>query len=64
MQQAEGAIEAARAAGADQGHAREELAGGRREVLKRAGEAVTERDYRLALNHALDARERAQNAAR
>ena len=29
-----------------------------------ANEAVTQRDYRLALNHALESREQAQNAAR
>ena len=32
--------------------------------MKRANEAVEQRDYRLALNNALDARERAQNAAK
>ena len=62
MQQAQGAIEAARAAGADQ-YARDEFAAAQ-DPLKRAGEAVAQRDYRLALNHALDSRERAQNAAK
>jgi hypothetical protein len=62
MQQAEGAIEAARAAGADQ-YARDELAAAQ-DLLKRSGEAVAQRDYRLALNYALDSREQAQNAAR
>jgi hypothetical protein len=62
MQQAEGAIEAARAVGADQ-YARDELAAAQ-DLLKRAGEAVAQRDYRLALNYALDSREQAQNAAR
>jgi hypothetical protein len=62
MQQAEGAIEAARAAGAST-YARDEFAAAQ-DLLKRAGEAVTQRDYRLALNYALDSREQAQNAAR
>ena len=62
MQQAEGAIEAARAVGADK-YARDELAAAQ-DLLKRAGEAVAQRDYRLALNYALDSREQAQNAAR
>jgi hypothetical protein len=62
MQQAEGAIETARAAGADQ-YARDEFAAAQ-DLLKRAGEAVAQRDYRLALNYALDSREQAQNAAR
>ncbi len=62
MQQAEGAIEAARAAGAEQ-YARDEFAAAQ-DLLKRAGEAVAQRDYRLALNYALDSREQAQNAAR
>jgi hypothetical protein len=62
MQQAQGAIDAARAAGADR-YAREEL-GAAQEALTHAREAVDERDYRLALNHALDSRERALNAAK
>src|SRR3954468_2621559 len=62
MQQAQGAIDAARAAGADQ-YAHEEFAAAQ-EALKHANEAVEQRDYRLALNHALDSRERAQNAAK
>jgi hypothetical protein len=62
MQQAEGAIEAARAAGADQ-YAREEFAAAE-DALRKAEEAVVLRDYRLALNHALDSRERAQTSAR
>ena len=62
MQQAQGAINAARAAGADQ-YAHDEFAAAE-EALKHAHEAVNERDYRLALNHALDSLERAQNAAR
>ena len=62
MQQAEGAIEAARAVGAEQ-YARDEFAAAQ-DLLKRAGEAVAQRDYRLALNYALDSREQAQSAAR
>jgi hypothetical protein len=60
--QAEGAIDAARAAGADV-YAREEFAAAQ-ESLKRSRDAVVERDYRLALTHAIDSRERAQNAAK
>jgi hypothetical protein len=62
MNQAQGAIDAARAAGAEQ-YAPEEY---RAAVasLQRAHEAVTQRDYRQALNFALDARERAHDAAR
>ena len=62
MQQAEGAIEAARAAGADR-YAHEEFVAAE-DALKKAGEAVALRDYRLALSHALDSRERAQTAAK
>jgi hypothetical protein len=62
MQQAQGAIDAARAAGAEQ-YAHEELAAAQ-DALKHAREAVDQRDYRLALNHALDSRERAQSAAK
>jgi len=62
MQQAQTAIEAARAAGADE-YAHDEFAGAE-DALKRARDAVDQRDYRLALNNALDARERAQNAAK
>ena len=60
IQQAQGAIDAARAAGADQ-FARDEFAAAE-DALKRSHDAVTQRDYRQALNNALDARERAQNA--
>lgn len=60
--QAEGAIEAARAAGADV-YAPEELAAAQT-ALKRYDDAVKIRDYRQALNHALDARERASAAAK
>jgi len=62
IQQAQGAIDAARAAGADQ-YGREEFAAAE-EALKRAHTAVDQRDYRQALNAALDARERAQAAAK
>ena len=62
IQQAQGAIDAARAAGADQ-YAREEFAAAE-EALKRSHDAVGQRDYRQALNTALDARERAQAAAK
>jgi hypothetical protein len=62
MQQAQGAIDAARAAGADQ-YARDEFAAAE-DALKRSHEAVDQRDYRQALNTALDARERAQEAAK
>ncbi|HEV8210909.1 MAG TPA: hypothetical protein VGP77_12335 [Vicinamibacterales bacterium] len=62
MQQAQGAIDAARAAGADQ-YARDEFAAAE-DALKRSHEAVDQRDYRQALNTALDAREHAQEAAK
>src|SRR5215210_920285 len=62
MQQAQAAVDAARAAGADQ-FAREEFAAAE-DALKKSHEAVTQRDYRLALNAALDARERAQTATK
>jgi len=62
LQQARTAIDAARTAGADQ-YAHDEFAGAE-EALKRANDAVAERDYRLALNYALDARERAQTATK
>lgn len=62
MDQAQGAIDAARAAGADE-YATTELEAAV-DALAKADEAVTERDYRLALNHALDSRERAQAAAK
>ncbi len=62
MHEAQGAIDAARAAGADR-YAPEEYQAAV-DALKRAEDAVAQRDYRLALNHALDSRERAQNSAR
>jgi len=62
IQQAQGAIDTARAAGADR-YAPAEFSAAL-DALKRANEAVADRDYRLALNNALDARERAQAAAK
>jgi hypothetical protein len=62
MQQAQGAIDAAIAAGAET-YAREEIAAAQ-SALTRADEAVGARDYRLALNHALDSGARARNAAK
>ena len=62
MDQAEGAIATARAAGAAQ-YASEEFSAAET-ALQRSHAAATERDFRQALNHALDARERAQTAAR
>jgi hypothetical protein len=62
MQQAQEAIEAARSAGAAD-YAADELSGAV-DALKRSHEAAEVSDYRLALNNAIDARERAQAAAR
>jgi len=62
MDQAQGAIDAARAAGADRYASGEYTAA--TDGLKRAQDAVTQGDYRQALNEALDSREHAQNAAR
>jgi flagellar hook-basal body complex protein FliE len=62
MNQARGAIDAARAAGAAE-YAREEYDAAVA-ALKRSEDAVAQRDYRQALNSALDSRERAQAAAR
>jgi hypothetical protein len=62
MDQAQGAIDAARAAGAER-YAPTEYAAAA-QALKQANDAVTGRDYRLALNYALESREQAQNAAR
>ena len=60
IQAAETAINAARTAGADR-YAAEEFTAAQ-EALTHAREAVDQRDYRLALNHALDSRERAETA--
>jgi len=62
MDQAQGAIDAARAAGADR-YATEQYEGAIKSLAS-ANDAVAQRDYRLALNHALESRERAQNAAK
>jgi len=62
LHQAQGAIDAARAAGADS-YATEEFTAAV-EALARAEAAAAQRDYRLALSQALDSRERAQNAAK
>lgn len=62
MNQAQGAIDAARAAGADRYASAELMAAV--DALKRSEEAVSQRDYRLALSHAIDSRERAQHAAK
>jgi Domain of unknown function (DUF4398) len=62
MDQAQGAIAAARAAGAER-YAKEELAAAV-DALRRSEEAVAQRDYRLALSLAIDAQSRAQNAAK
>jgi hypothetical protein len=62
MDQAQGAIDAARAAGADRYAATTYAAA--TDALKNANAAVAQRDYRLALNHAIESREQAQNAAR
>ena len=62
IDQAQGAIDAARAAGAER-YAPTEFAAAN-QALKQANDAVTSRDYRLALNYALESREEAQNAAR
>jgi Domain of unknown function (DUF4398) len=62
MHQAQGAIDAARAAGAAV-YAPAELKAAE-DALKQAEGAVAQRDYRQALNYALDSRERAQAAAK
>jgi hypothetical protein len=62
MDQAQGAIDAARAAGADRYATTEYSAAV--DALKNANDAVAVGDYRLALNFALESREQAQNAAR
>lgn len=62
MHEAQGALDAAKAAGAPQYAADEYQAAA--DALKRAQSAVSDRDYRSALNYALDSRERAQNAVK
>jgi hypothetical protein len=62
MDQAQGAIDAARAAGAEQYATTEYTAA--TTSLKNAHDAVAAGDYRLALDRALASHQRAQNAAR
>ena len=62
INQAQGAIDTARAAGADK-YAAEEYSAAQ-SALQKSHDAVGQRDYRQALSYALDARERAQDAAR
>lgn len=62
MQLAQGAIDAARAAGAER-YARDEFSAAQN-LLKQSYGAVEQGDYRLALNYALDSHEQAQNAAK
>lgn len=62
INRAQGAIDAARAAGAEQ-YAPEALATAT-SAMQQARDAVDQRDYRLALSRAVDAYDRAQEAAR
>ena len=62
IDRAQGALDAARAAGAER-YASEEFAAAT-SALQQAHEAVAGRDYRTALSRALTASERAQEAAR
>jgi len=62
MHQAQGAIDGARAAGADR-YAVDELSAAT-DALKRSEEAVTLNDYRLALSLAIESREAATRAAK
>jgi hypothetical protein len=62
LTRAQAAIEAARAAGADQ-YAAESFAAATT-TFRQAQEAVDQRDYRLALTRAVDATDRAEQAAR
>jgi hypothetical protein len=59
---AQGALDAARAAGADQ-YAQDAFTAAT-SALQQAHDAVQQRDYKLALTRAVDANERAQEAAR
>ena len=61
MNQAQGALDAARAAGAEQYAAAEFAAAVN--ALAQSEQAVTQNDFRLALNLAIDSRTRAQHAA-
>ena len=60
LQEAQQAIDEARASGADR-YSTEEFTAAQ-EAIKRSQAAVVARDYRQALNDALDARDRAQTA--
>ena len=62
LDQAQAAVEVAVSAGAER-FAPDDLAAART-ALVQARDAVTQRDYKLALNHALAGRDRAQTAAR
>ena len=62
IDQAQGTIDAARAAGADK-YAPDEYSAATAS-LQKAHDAVNQRDYRQALSYAIDARERGQDAAR
>jgi hypothetical protein len=62
IDRAQGAIEAARAAGAEQ-YAREPFAAATT-AMQETHDAVQQRDYRLALSRAIDANDRALEAAR
>lgn len=62
MHEAQGALDAARAAGAET-FANAEYRDAA-QALEQSQQAVAQRDYRLALRYALDARERSQDAAR
>lgn len=62
MDQAQDAIDAAQAAGADRYAITEYSAA--TEALENANTAVVARDHRLALSYALESREHAQNAAK
>ena len=62
MNQAQGALDAARAAGAEQ-YAPTELTAAA-DALEQAEDAVSQNDYRLALSLAMDSRTRAQGAAK
>src|SRR5262245_48018241 len=62
IDRAQGALDAARAAGADEYAA--DPFNAATTALRQSREAVEQRDYRLALSRALDASERAQEAAK
>jgi len=62
IDQAQAAVEVAVSAGAER-FAADDLAGARTALLQ-ARDAVSQRDYKQALNHAIDSRERAQTAGR